>query len=159
MFGINGWEFVVLAVIALLVLGPEKLPKFAADAARTVRQLRRMASDARAEVTRELGPEFQDISLQDLNPRTFVSKHLLDDDDLDLGLGDDDEAPARPAGNGQAGRGRPRTGSSAAPRQPKRPTRPGHGGGRGAGGAGSGGAGSGGAPAPPERPPYDADAT
>jgi sec-independent protein translocase protein TatB len=42
-----------------------------------------MASDARAEVSRELGPELQDISMADLNPRSLVRKHLLDPLDLD----------------------------------------------------------------------------
>jgi sec-independent protein translocase protein TatB len=82
-FDIGPLELVALAVIALLVLGPDKLPHYAADAARVLRQVRRMASDARAEVSRELGPELQDISMADLNPRSLVRKHLLDPLDLD----------------------------------------------------------------------------
>ena len=82
-FDIGPLEFVALAVIALLVLGPDKLPRYAADAARVLRQVRRMASDAKAEVSRELGPELQDISMADLNPRSLVRKHLLDPLDLD----------------------------------------------------------------------------
>ena len=82
-FDIGPLELVALAVIALLVLGPDKLPRYAADAARVLRQVRRMASDARAEVSRELGPELQDISMADLNPRSLVRKHLLDPLDLD----------------------------------------------------------------------------
>ena len=94
MFDIGLGEFVVLAVLALLVLGPEKLPKFAADAARMLRQVRRMANNAREDVRRELGPELQDISLQDLNPRTALRKHVLD------GVDDDEprEAPRRTPG-------------------------------------------------------------
>ena len=82
-FDIGPLELVALAVIALLVLGPDKLPRYAADAARVLRQVRRMASDAKAEVSRELGPELQDISMSDLNPRSLVRKHLLDPLDLD----------------------------------------------------------------------------
>jgi sec-independent protein translocase protein TatB len=82
-FDIGPLELVALAVIALLVLGPDKLPRYAADAARVLRQVRRMASDAKAEVSRELGPELQDISMADLNPRSLVRKHLLDPLDLD----------------------------------------------------------------------------
>ena len=82
-FDIGPLEFIALAVIALLVAGPEKLPRYAADAARMLRQLRRMANDARAEVSRELGPEFNDINLADLNPRTLVRKHLIEPLDLD----------------------------------------------------------------------------
>jgi sec-independent protein translocase protein TatB len=82
-FDIGPLELVALAVIALLVLGPDKLPRYAADAARVLRQVRRMASDAKAEVSRELGPELHDISMSDLNPRSLVRKHLLDPMDLD----------------------------------------------------------------------------
>ena len=89
MLGIGGGEAVVLLILGLLILGPERLPKVAADAARTLRELRRMAERARADVTRELGPEFEGIGLADLNPRRFVSRHLLDDEL------DDDPRPAR----------------------------------------------------------------
>jgi sec-independent protein translocase protein TatB len=89
-FGIGLGEFLALAVLALLVLGPEKLPKFAADTARLVRQVRRMADNAREDVRRELGPELQGISLEDLNPRTALRKHVLDDLD--------DDRPARGTG-------------------------------------------------------------
>jgi sec-independent protein translocase protein TatB len=101
-FGINGLEFVALGVIAMLLLGPDKLPRYAAEAGRFLRQMRRMAASAQSEVRRELGPEFQDISISDLNPRKFVAKHLMDDslDDLtDLGL---DDRPARRGGNGSS---------------------------------------------------------
>jgi sec-independent protein translocase protein TatB len=79
-FGIGGGEAVVLLILGLLILGPERLPKVAADVVRTLRDLRRMADRARSDVTRELGPEFEDIGLADLNPRRFVSRHLLDDE-------------------------------------------------------------------------------
>jgi sec-independent protein translocase protein TatB len=89
-------EFLGLAVVALLVLGPDKLPKFASDAARFLHQVRKMANTARDDVRRELGPELQGISLEDLNPRTALRKHVLDpldvDGDLDL---DSDDGPAR----------------------------------------------------------------
>ena len=106
MFGIGAPELLALAVIALLVLGPDKLPKFAADAARMLRTVRRMANNAREDVRRELGPELQDISLDDLNPRSLMRKHLLDDLELDRDLDDLDagEPPrrARPMDGGSA---------------------------------------------------------
>lgn len=88
MFGIQGPEFIFLAVIALVVLGPERLPKYAAEAGRLMRQLRGMADTAKSQVVAELGPEFQDIRMSDLDPRTFVSRQLLGDE------------PARPRVNG-----------------------------------------------------------
>jgi sec-independent protein translocase protein TatB len=82
-FDIGLGEFLGLAVVALLVLGPDKLPKFAADAARFLHQVRKMANTAREDVRRELGPELQGISLEDLNPRTALRKHVLEPLDLD----------------------------------------------------------------------------
>lgn len=81
MFGIQGPEFIFLAVLALVILGPERLPKYAAEAGRLVRQLRSMADTAKSQVVAELGPEFQDIRMSDLDPRTFVTRQLLGDDE------------------------------------------------------------------------------
>jgi sec-independent protein translocase protein TatB len=86
---VGAGEVIGLAVVALVVVGPEKLPRYAADAARMLRQVRRMASEARDEVTRELGPELKDLNLSDLDPRQLVRKHLLEPINLD-DLDDDD---------------------------------------------------------------------
>ncbi len=104
MFDIGPGEFIAIAVVALLVLGPDKLPRYAADAARFVRQVRKMANDARAEVTKELGPELDGLNLRDINPRALVKKHVIDGLGIEGGLGlddDEDEAPRRV--NGAAG--------------------------------------------------------
>ena len=102
MLDIGAGEFIALAVVALIVLGPEKLPRYAAEAARMLARLREVATSARADVRRELGPEFQDLSLGDLNPRTLVRKHLLDPIDLDsLDAFDEKEKPAARRGPGE----------------------------------------------------------
>jgi sec-independent protein translocase protein TatB len=82
-FGLGWFEVVALVVIALLVFGPEKLPQAASQAGRTLRNLRRMANTAKADLQQGLGPEFSNFDPADLNPRNFVKKHLLDDDDWD----------------------------------------------------------------------------
>jgi sec-independent protein translocase protein TatB len=87
-FHIGFGEVAVIVVIALFVVGPERLPKLAADAGRMLRQFRTMARNATTQVREELGPEFADVNLSDLNPRTFVRKHLLEDlDDEDVAGG------------------------------------------------------------------------
>jgi sec-independent protein translocase protein TatB len=110
-FDIGAGEFIALAIVALIVLGPEKLPRYAAEAARVLRRVRQMANEARAEVRRELGPEFNDLSLRDLNPRSVVRKHLLDPVDLDSldGPAQQSRPAARPAARRepQAGAGTP----------------------------------------------------
>jgi sec-independent protein translocase protein TatB len=78
-FGLGWGEIAALIVLALLVFGPEKLPQAAAQAGKTLRNLRRMANSARDDLRAGLGPEFQNFDPADLNPRTFVRKHLLDD--------------------------------------------------------------------------------
>ncbi len=90
MFGISGWEMVGLAVIALLIFGPDRLPKVAADAGRFIRQMRTMIASARRDLSDSLGPEFKDLDATDLNPRSFVRKHLLDPAELDISLDLDD---------------------------------------------------------------------
>ena len=103
MLDIGAGELLALGVVAVIVLGPERLPRYAAEAARVVRKVRRLADDARAEVSKELGPEFGDVSLRDLNPRTMVRKHLLDPIDLDS-LESPDDGPRRTS--------RPRSGAT-----------------------------------------------
>jgi sec-independent protein translocase protein TatB len=76
---INAPEFVLLLVLAVILFGPERLPDLARKAARLLRYVRTMASSAQEQLTKELGPGFEDVDIRDLNPRTFVQKHLLDD--------------------------------------------------------------------------------
>ncbi len=89
MFGIGFGELTVIAFIAVLVFGPDKLPDLARQAAQLVRQLRRMANSARDELRDELGPEYADLELRDLDPRTIVRKHIAealeDEDDVPTG--------------------------------------------------------------------------
>ena len=79
MFDLSLTKLLVLAVIALIVFGPHELPKIASQAGRALRDLRRIAEGAKADLRDGLGPEFQDFDFEDLNPRRFVQKHLLDD--------------------------------------------------------------------------------
>jgi sec-independent protein translocase protein TatB len=77
-FGINGWEFVVLLLLAMFIFGPDRLPKAISDGVRMLRNLRDMARNATGDLSRELGT---DISLEDLNPKTLIRKHLLSEED------------------------------------------------------------------------------
>ena len=79
MFDLSFFKIAVLAVIALVVFGPDQLPKLAAQAGRALRDVRRMAENARADLQEHLGPEFSEFDLNELNPKYFVRKHLLDE--------------------------------------------------------------------------------
>ena len=88
MFDHLGWgEMAVLLVLGLFVFGPERLPGMAAEAGKGLRKLRAYAKGMTDDLKTELGPEIGDLDLKSLNPREFVRKHLLEDDD---------EVPATP---------------------------------------------------------------
>src|SRR5690606_2092575 len=75
---LNWWEITVLALIALFIFGPERLPKVVSDAVRMIRTVRDMARNATSDLSRELGTEIQ---LEDLHPKTFIRKHLISEED------------------------------------------------------------------------------
>ncbi len=76
---LNFSKLLVLAVIAIVVFGPDQLPKIAGQVGRTLRELRRLADSATADLREGLGPEFADFEVSDLHPANFVRKHLFDD--------------------------------------------------------------------------------
>jgi sec-independent protein translocase protein TatB len=78
-FDLNFTKLLVLGVLALLIFGPDRLPALAAQAGRALRELRRMAEGAKSELQENLGPEFSNFDINDLNPRHFVRKHLVNE--------------------------------------------------------------------------------
>ena len=92
MFDINGGEMLVLAGVALVVLGPDKLPGYAAQAARMLRQVRTMADNARDQMKDHLGPEFDDIDWKTLDPRQYDPRKIV----RDALMSDDDDPDRRP---------------------------------------------------------------
>ncbi|MGP4000907.1 sec-independent translocase [Streptomyces sp. 8N706] len=81
---IGALEVVALVILAVLIFGPDKLPKLIQDISRFIRKVRDFSEGAKADIRSELGPEFKDFDFEDLNPKTFVRKQLMDDDDLGL---------------------------------------------------------------------------
>jgi sec-independent protein translocase protein TatB len=82
LFDLSFEKIAVLIVIALVVFGPDQLPKMAAQMGRALRDVRRLADGAKADLQQHLGPEFTDFDLNELNPKYFVRKHLLEDGDI-----------------------------------------------------------------------------
>jgi sec-independent protein translocase protein TatB len=78
-FDVGLGEAVVLGVLALIIFGPDQLPKVAVQAGRALRQLRNMANSAKRDLQDGLGPDFADFDVSDLSPRRFVRKHLFED--------------------------------------------------------------------------------
>ena len=78
MFGVGVPEIAVLLVVAVIVFGPDRLPDMARQAARMLHTLRGFARNAQNELRDELGPEYADLQLRDLDPRTIVRKHITE---------------------------------------------------------------------------------
>lgn len=76
-------EILAMAVLGMLIFGPEKLPKVIQDVSRTIRKIRDFSDSAKRDIRDELGPEFKDFEFEDLNPKTFMRKQLGNDE---LGL-------------------------------------------------------------------------
>ncbi len=83
MIDFNFPELALLIVLAIVIFGSDKLPELARKTARIIAYLRRIGNDARGQLRQELGPEFDDIRLSDLNPKTFVQRHLLSGDEIE----------------------------------------------------------------------------
>lgn len=84
MLGVGIPELAVIFVVAIVVFGPDRLPEFARQAGRLLRQVRNLAQTAQTQLREELGPEYADLKLTDLDPRQAIRKHILeamDDDD------------------------------------------------------------------------------
>ena len=93
MFDLSIPKLLVLAVIALVVFGPNELPKIAAQAGRALRDLRQIAEGAMNDLRDGLGPELAGFDIEDLNPQRLAHKHLFGD------LNADQAARQQPAAN------------------------------------------------------------
>lgn len=76
MFGIDAAELVLLIVLFIIMFGPERMPQLARKAAHAFVSVRDMATKAQTQLRSELGPEYSDLELKDLNPKSFVKKHM-----------------------------------------------------------------------------------
>ncbi len=79
MFGLPLDKLLVIGVLALFLIGPDKLPRYAAQLAKWVRVARSMTDEAKKRVASELGPEFEDVDWAGLDPRRYHPRRLLTD--------------------------------------------------------------------------------
>ena len=97
MFDLSIPKLFVLAAIALIIFGPNELPKIASQAGRALRHLRKIAEDAKNDLREGLGPESA-FEIEDLNPKRFVQRYLFDE----VSEAPDRQAAAHPQASRQA---------------------------------------------------------
>jgi sec-independent protein translocase protein TatB len=78
-FDLSIGKLLVIAVVALFLVGPEKLPVYAAQLGKWVRVARSMTDEAKHRIAKEMGPEFGDVDWAELDPRRYHPKRLLAD--------------------------------------------------------------------------------
>jgi sec-independent protein translocase protein TatB len=91
-FGLTFEKLLILGILAVFLLGPERLPHYAAKLGELIRQLRRMADGAKDRMREEMGPEFDDVDWKKLDPRQYDPRRIIRE-----ALVDDDAAPAAAA--------------------------------------------------------------
>ncbi|MFE4265272.1 sec-independent translocase [Streptomyces sp. NPDC056883] len=79
---IGALELVTIVVLAILIFGPDKLPKVIQDVTGVIRKIRAFSDSAKQDIRSELGPEFKDFEFEDLNPKNFIRKQLTENEDL-----------------------------------------------------------------------------
>lgn len=83
MFDIGIGEIILIAVAGLLIFGPEKLPRAAADAAKWLKHFRGMAANARQDLADSAGIDLQETvdtvkGLSDFHPRNLAKSFMED---------------------------------------------------------------------------------
>jgi sec-independent protein translocase protein TatB len=76
-FGLTFEKLLIIGVIAVFLLGPERLPHYAAQLGRLVRSLRDMASGAKDRMRDEMGPDFDDVDWKKLDPRQYDPRRII----------------------------------------------------------------------------------
>lgn len=83
MFGLTFDKLLLIGIIAVFLLGPERLPHYAAQLARLVRSLKEMANGAKDRLREEMGPDFDEVEWQKLDPRQYDPRRIIKEALLD----------------------------------------------------------------------------
>jgi sec-independent protein translocase protein TatB len=87
-FGLTFDKLLIIGVIAVVIVGPQRLPQAAARLAQLIKSLRQLANGAKDRMREEMGPEFDEVDWKKLDPRQYdprriIREALLEDDDDD----------------------------------------------------------------------------
>jgi sec-independent protein translocase protein TatB len=78
-FGLTFEKLLLIGVLAVFLLGPERLPRYAAGLARLVKGIRNMASGAKDRMRNEMGDDFDDVDWRKLDPRQYDPRRIIRD--------------------------------------------------------------------------------
>ena len=76
-FGLSFEKVLIIAIIAAFLIGPQKLPQYAASLARLVKRVRQMADSAQERVREEMGPDFEDLDWRKMDPRQYDPRRII----------------------------------------------------------------------------------
>ncbi|HNQ07118.1 MAG TPA: twin-arginine translocase TatA/TatE family subunit [Tetrasphaera sp.] len=75
-----GWdELFVILILAVIIIGPQRMPEYAAKLARGIRSMRVMADSAKSQLREQMGPEFDDINWRQYDPRSYDPRKIVRD--------------------------------------------------------------------------------
>lgn len=75
-FDVGAGELIGLAILALILVGPDRLPNLAIEAAKIIRKVKYFAQNTTSEIKNNLGPGFEDLQPTDLHPKNFIKRQL-----------------------------------------------------------------------------------
>ena len=83
-FGLTIEKLLLLGVVAALLIGPERLPRYAESLANITKRARDWLRSARTRMRDEMGDDFDDVDWRTLDPRQYdprriIREALLDD--------------------------------------------------------------------------------
>ncbi|TBN57334.1 Sec-independent protein translocase TatB [Glaciihabitans arcticus] len=87
-FGLTFEKLLIIAIIAVFLLGPDRLPYYASQLARLTRSLRDLANGAKDRMREEMGPDFDEVDWKKLDPRQYDPRRIIRE-----ALIDDEAAP------------------------------------------------------------------
>ena len=76
-FGLTFEKLVIIGIIAVFLLGPERLPYYASQLARLTKSLRGMANGAKERMREEMGPDFDEVDWKKLDPRQYDPRRII----------------------------------------------------------------------------------
>lgn len=77
MFGLSAEKLIILALLAVLIIGPERLPYYSKQLGEWVRKAKRMVDNAQVQLKSELGEDFQDVDWKKLDPRQYDPRRIV----------------------------------------------------------------------------------